>query len=323
MSYPYTPVTTTPNLNDLPPEVTSKIFHHIPRNYTLGAVVNRDMRNIMFDRLYLSLDHEAKVKMVNQLAARDPMTSLNICTDGLRGALDPRIEKRVNSLISGLALCPDASVRLKCLKMILDDNRFDPTYEENKALVTFASAGMVEEFFAIYRNRQVELTIGTSFSEALYQCCSNSVSSPSKQSYMAIAAALLADKRVDPSYNNNSIVYMLTVMNQYEMVKLILASPLVDPASSPLNSYLFAFAKTKAEMTSDDHLKGEEKETMLNILAAIKSKMAADRKTLNNRDITLYLVHHGQDLFPSYDYVFAQVDADELWKEVVKDLSDT
>ncbi len=111
------------------------------------------------------------------------------------------------------------------VKLLLADQRVDPSDNDNKAIFVASLEGHTEVVKLLLADQRVDPSDEDN----------DSIQKASEHGHIEIAKLLLADQRVDPSDNNNHAIQEASINGHLEIVKLLLADRRVDPSGK--NNY--------------------------------------------------------------------------------------
>ena len=107
------------------------------------------------------------------------------------------------------------------MKLLLKDERVDPSADSNYAIQWTCSNGHVEIVKLLLADERVDPSAGNNY--AIREACENG--------HVEVVKMLLADERVDPRADNNFAIRTACINGHVEIVKLLLPDERVDPSA--------------------------------------------------------------------------------------------
>lgn len=137
--------------------------------------------------------------------------------------------------------------QLEILPLLLQDKRFDPSSNNNAAIISFCKSGKLEAISLLLEDKRVDPSLPNN--EAIIALLGNWPNSRMIEYYpnyrinlLKLVNLLLQCKGVDPSAQDNAAIIEASESGYYELVKFLLQDPRIDP-SAQKNSAIISSSK--------------------------------------------------------------------------------
>ncbi len=112
--------------------------------------------------------------------------------------------------------------KTELVKLLLQDNRVDPSARKNEAIINACMYGEIEVIKLLLQDKRADPS----------DCDNKAIKRASKKGEIEVVALLLKDKRVDPSADDNKAIQNACEGTNDDIVKLLLQDKRVNPAAN-------------------------------------------------------------------------------------------